>query len=251
MVKNKALDIADAVFGAFLFFYPHNRGGMLLDEFSSLTPEIPNDCPATPHGLDIVVYDLEIKTPIDGVNVTWDQHERMGISVGCALDYLTGDISVYFEKDIPRLVERLNRASLVVGFNTVGFDNLLLRRCGHKLAPDDALFNYDILIHSRQAVGWTPGSRNFPKGMKLDNHLEAMYGEKLMKTGHGELAPKLYQSGQLGELASYCVADVRREAMVFENIWTRGFVATLSHGVRFLEHPSHSLRGAHANEPLR
>ena len=134
-------------------------------------------------GSNIVVYDLEIENVIDGTNVTWNTHDKMGLSVGCLYDYETDDYSVYFLEDIQRLCERLNRADLVVAFNQVGFDNKLLRALGGDLRED--LPNYDMLAESRKSVG----GGGFKKGLKLDDHLQAIFGKDKMKTAHGELAP--------------------------------------------------------------
>lgn len=197
---------------------------------------LPN-CAPNPKGLNIVVYDLEIKEPIGKRGVTWDTHHLMGISVGVLFDYRTGDYLIALDDNLPEFVSRLNSADLVVGFNQIGFDNKLLRATRYDLMSDELLKNYDILLESRKALGWKPGDR-FPGGCKLDNHLEAMFGKSAMKTGNGELAPELYQQGKLGAVISYCVADVKRTQMVFENIWERGWVKTLQHGLKFVEHPA-------------
>lgn len=183
---------------------------------------------------NIVVYDLEIENVIDGKNVTWSTYDKMGLSTGCLYDYKTDDYSVYFKDDIPSLCERLNNADLVVGFNTTGFDNNLLRALGGNLKPDSELKNFDMLFHSRAAVGWVPGAR-YPTGMKLDNHLEATFGLEFMKTGHGEDAPKMWQEKKFGQVISYCLADVKREKMLFEQIVNKQWVETAAHGKRFID----------------
>lgn len=183
-------------------------------------------------GRSAVVYDLEIKKPIGEDGVTWEDHHRMGISVGVSFDYRTGDFTTYFDDNMASLVEQLHSAELIVGFNQIGFDNKLLRASGYPLKPDSELNQYDILEQSRRAIG--PG---FHKGLKLDNHLEGMFGREMMKTGHGELAPIQYQKKQWGPLVSYCIADVRRTCLVFEHIWEHQFVVTPAHGKQFVGDP--------------
>lgn len=184
-------------------------------------------------GKNIVVYDLEIQNVIDGKKITWADHDKMGLSVGCLFDYETGDYSIYFEKDRHALAERLNRAALIVAFNQIGFDNVLLRAIGTYLKPDSELSNYDMLLESRKAVGWKGG--RFPSGLKLDNHLESTFGKSLMKTEHGSQAPVMWQEGKIGEVTSYCLADVRREKMLFEHIVNKGWASTEAYGKRFFE----------------
>jgi DEAD/DEAH box helicase domain-containing protein len=176
------------------------------------------------HGKNIVVFDLEIKEEIGGI-ITWNDHDKMGISVGCLFDYQTGDTHAYMDDNIKELTDRLNRADLIVAFNQIGFDNSLMRASGQGLKSDSELPNYDILIEGRKAIGWSE-SLPYPKGCKLDDFLKHTFGQQFMKTGSGALAPVLYKSGQLGKLVSYCLADVRRERMLFEHIYLTGEAKT-------------------------
>jgi hypothetical protein len=185
-------------------------------------------------GKNVVVFDCEIQNEIDGQKITWARHDLMGLSVACAFDYLTGDFNVYFEKDIQELCSRLNRADLVVGFNTTGFDNQLLRASKGDLKHDGELKNWDILEHSRKATGWT-GQGYRPKGMRLDDHLLGTFGPEFLKTEDGADAPKMFQRGELGKLTSYCLADVRREKMLFEHIVQHGWVITKEHGKKYID----------------
>lgn len=183
------------------------------------------------NGLNIVVFDCEIENDVDGKNVTWDRKDLMGFSVGCLFDYRTGDYGVYFKEDIARFADRLNNADLIVGFNILGFDNELIRAQGGALKPDDELNHYDLLQYSRKSIGWTPAQK-FPSGMKLDDHLEATFGKENMKTEDGALAPKMWRDGRRGEVVNYCLADVKREKMLFEHVFNYGGASTAAHGQR-------------------
>lgn len=183
------------------------------------------------NGKNIVVFDCEIENDVDGTKVTWARKDLMGFSVGVIFDYLTGDFGVYFKEDIQRMAARLNAADLCVGFNILGFDNELIRAQGGDLYPDEKLKTYDLLLESRKAMGWTPADR-FPKGMRLDDHLEATFGKGFMKTEDGAMAPKMWRDGKRGEVVSYCLADVRREKMLFEHVVENGWAATAMHGRR-------------------
>lgn len=181
-------------------------------------------------GKNIVVFDCEIENDVAG-EVTWDRKDLMGFSVGCLFDYFTGDFAVFFKEDLAFMADRLNHADLIVGFNIKGFDNELIRAQGGPLLPDEELNIYDLLEESRKAIGWTPALR-FPKGMRLDDHLEATFGTALKKTEDGALAPKMWRDGQHGRVTSYCLADVRREKMLFEHVVTHGWAKTATHGQR-------------------
>ncbi len=185
-------------------------------------------------GRNIVVYDCEIKNVIDGKNVTWSTYDKMGLSVACLFDYSTGDNHVYLENDIDELVNRLNNADLVVGFHTTGFDNNLIKALCGRLKPSDELKNYDMLYQSRIAMGWDK-TRKFPSGMKLDDHLESTFGAEHKKTLNGEQAPIDWQNGKVAKVITYCLADVKREKMLFEHIVQHGWVSTATHGKKYLD----------------
>lgn len=197
-------------------------------------------------GQNIIVFDAEIKNEIDGKNVTWSTHEKMGVSVAVAYDYLTGDFNTYMDDNLGELVERIEQAEMVVGFNTLGFDIPLLSATrifgpnGGELPKKEVRKDnsYDILYWSRKATGWNETAR-FPSGLRLDNHLEAMFGIK--KTEDGANAPIFWQQGKLGRLISYCLADVAREKRLFEHIWTHGWVKTQAHGQRTVTKPQEIL----------
>lgn len=182
-------------------------------------------------GKNIVVFDCEIENDVDGTLVTWDRKDLMGFSVGCLYDYLTGDYHVYFKDDIHRMADRLNWSDLCVGFNILGFDNELIRAQGGALLPDDQIKHYDLLQYSRMSTGWSVGQR-FPKGLRLDDHLKATFGDHFMKTEDGALAPKMWRDGRCGEVVSYCLADVRREKALFEHVYEFGWAKTATHGKR-------------------
>lgn len=168
----------------------------------------------------IVVYDLETKnSPV--TRDDWKNWEWMGISVGCAYDFSTGEYTVYLDDNIPKLVDLLNSADLVAAFNHISFDNNLLSGIPASIAGDKKLeikLNYDMLVESRTGAGVDM----YTKGFKLDAHLKATLGPGAMKTGDGAFAPDLYKAGKQGELISYCLADVHRERLLFEHVWSSG-----------------------------
>ena len=175
---------------------------------------------------NVVVYDLEIKNVIDGKNVTWGDHHKMGISVGCCFDFREYTFKIFMDDNMPLLVERLNQeGTLIVAFNNINFDNKLLRKDpllvekGIVLKPDSELKQYDMLLESRKAfnVGM------YEKGFKLDDHLKHM--NLPLKTDDGANAPILYQQGKIGELTNYCLQDVIREKMMFDRICLDRFIA--------------------------
>lgn len=185
-------------------------------------------------GKNIVVYDCEIVKEIDGKEITWSTYEKMGLSVAALYDYMTDDYHVFFEEDVEELVVRMNTAAVVVGFNILGFDNKLVDAVSKTTKIRKDIVCYDMLLESRKACGWKESDR-FPTGLKLDDHLEFTFGKAQMKTGHGELAPKWWQEGKKAKVISYCLADVKREKMLFEHICFKGWAGTKTHGRKFFD----------------
>lgn len=189
----------------------------------------------SPHGQNIVVFDCEIKEEIKGL-ITWNDHDKMGISVAVAYHYLTEEFHVFMDDNIEELPYLLNQAEIVSGFNIIGFDNKLVNAsCSNKYTNEKN--SYDLLVESRKASGWRQGMR-FPSGMKLDDHLLGTFGKDFMKTAHGSEAPGMWQNKQLGKLISYCIDDVKRECKLFEHVYAGFPVTTPLHGSRILKQPT-------------
>lgn len=164
-------------------------------------------------GKNIVVYDTEIKKPIEECSRGWSSHDEMGISVACAYDYRVDRYRVFMDDNMPELVDRLNEpGTVVVAFNHIGFDNVLLRASGLPLKSDSELLNYDMLVESRKAAGVS----GFTRGFKLDDHLQAL--QLPMKTANGAMAPVMWQERRYGELIDYCLNDVTQERALFEYV---------------------------------
>lgn len=194
---------------------------------------------STPRGKNITVYDLEIVNEI-GVpgGPTWDDHDRMGISVGVTYSFATGDFDVFLpsmrDGDEVRLLDALCASQMITGFNILNFDNVLLTASSphEDLLEDQTKLNelsYDLLRESRLSMGWRPGKR-FPRSMNLNSHLEATFGKEFLKTGKSIDAPRWWQQGKIGQVIAYCIADVRREANLFERMWKTGQFTTELHG---------------------
>lgn len=180
--------------------------------------------PETPFGLDILCYDIEIKyLPFVHKGVTWQTHDKMKSRVAVVFDFKTRDYKVYFEEDVPMLIDDLNAAKLVTGFNICGFDHKVIKTYG-----DLDCKSYDSYYASRDASK-ASGAR--PGGLKLDDHLECMFNMK--KTEDGSKVHLMNDA----KVTSYCIADVRRETLLFNHIWMNGWVETFKHGRREVVDP--------------
>lgn len=189
-------------------------------------------------GKPIVVFDLETKQPCGTKEVPWGAWSAMGISVGVAFDYKTMDYKIFMEDNLQELRSLLAGSDLIVGFNIKGFDLPLIAAHTHPVEKNPNLEIYDMLFKSRESLGWKEGDK-FPNGLRLDNHLEETFGKSNMKTEDGADAPIFWQQKKFGRLVSYCLADVKREKMLFEHIVSGKPVKTKAHGEKVLELPKY------------
>ena len=174
--------------------------------------------------LSAIVYDCEIIKcipPRDGIRNDdlaycngWHDYENMGISVIGAYDYVTGQLRAYINSEMwPDIkecgvfqdFEHLARErDLVVGFNSLSFDDKLCKANGIEVETQYDLLR-EIRIASGQPASYIKGKTR--AGYNLDAVAEANLGAK--KTGHGALAPELWQQGKYYEVIRYCLNDVQ------------------------------------------
>ena len=71
--------------------------------------------------MKIIVFDLEIKKEMK-TGADWANKAAMGISVGVAFDYASGEYRVFMDDNLQELVDLINDADLVTGSNICDFD---------------------------------------------------------------------------------------------------------------------------------
>lgn len=152
-----------------------------------------------------MIYDCEIikgilargETAVPGIEYCagWDDHANMGISVICAYDYVDGRYRVFCEDGFSDFVDLARVRSPVIGFNSLRFDDKLC--VANEL---DVATEYDLLVEVWRAAG-----RFSPSGLDALAKANSVGA----KTGHGALAPVLWQQGQYGKVIDYCLDDIR------------------------------------------
>ena len=157
---------------------------------------------ATDNVRNIVYFDLETMRAADEVG-GWKHIDKMGMSIG--VTYSTGnrEYSIYQESEVNDLIEELQRADLVVGFNHIRFDYEVL----HGYTPLDLrqLPSLDLMVDLQQKLSHR---------LKLDSIASATFGAE--KIADGLQALKWYKQGKILEIAEYCCYDVKITKMVHE-----------------------------------
>ena len=70
---------------------------------------------------NIVYFDLETMRSADEVG-GWKHIDKMGMSIGVTYSTASGQYSIFQESEVNDLIEELQKADLVVGFNHIRFD---------------------------------------------------------------------------------------------------------------------------------
>jgi DEAD/DEAH box helicase domain-containing protein len=152
----------------------------------------------------------------------WNDYRNMGISViGTWRNYATfnpfgkyeafvnetnlTEVGLTHLDPFNKLQKLADQADLIVGFNSLSFDDRLCRANGIDIQTD-----YDLLIEVRKASGQGDGRYCYgltKKGYALKDLARANLPYN--KSGSGELAPVLWQQGKHQEVISYCLRDIK------------------------------------------
>ncbi|MEN8253134.1 MAG: ribonuclease H-like domain-containing protein [Patescibacteria group bacterium] len=168
-----------------------------------------------------VILDVETKKTFDAVGGFFP--DRLGVSfVGvCVREGVSGEgkMQSYFEKDLPKLFELLERADVVIGFNVDGFD--MQTFSSYYQGDITAIPTLDLMLRIKDSVGHR---------ISLDAAAQETLG--IGKTGDGLDAIKYYERQQWDELEKYCLQDVKvtrdlydyglsKGKVKFKNKWNR------------------------------
>jgi DEAD/DEAH box helicase domain-containing protein len=153
--------------------------------------------------MDTVYFDLETKRTANDVG-GWNKKHEMGMSVG--VTYSTKDqcYEIFGEDRAAELIKRLQRADLVVGFNTISFDYEVLM--GYTiLSLADALVSLDLLVEIEKSLGHR---------LKLEDVAQGTLG--VGKIADGLDAITWWREGKIMDIAQYCCFDVKVTKLVHE-----------------------------------
>lgn len=146
---------------------------------------------------------LDIETQNSFADVGGANHDKLKISLIGVYYYETDEYVSYLEHELPNLWPRLEHAERIIGYNTKGFDYLVMNAY---YAGDVSVFpSLDILEEIAKALGFR---------VKLDDVASATLGYG--KSGHGLQAIEFFRKGELDKLRDYCLMDVKVTKEVYE-----------------------------------
>ena len=149
----------------------------------------------------VVVFDIETSNTFRDVGS--GSPVDLDISVVALYDSETDSYSYYMQEDFPKLWKILERADILVGYNSDHFDIPLL----NKYFPGELthIKSLDLLKEIHAAHG---------KRLKLDVIAEATLGEK--KSGNGLEAVAWWNNGEKQKVCDYCVQDVKVTKKIYD-----------------------------------
>jgi DEAD/DEAH box helicase domain-containing protein len=141
-----------------------------------------------------VVFDIETRNIF--ADVGKNDPALLDLAVICVYDSESDSYTSYLEEDLPKLWPIIERADMLIGFNTDHYDIPLL----NKYYPGDLtrIKSLDILREIKKTYG---------RRMKLDQLAEGTLGKK--KSGHGLDAVTWWRQGRIDDIKKYCTDDVR------------------------------------------
>ncbi len=162
---------------------------------------------------DYVVLDVETQKSFD--EVKGRNFAELGISVAGLYRHSLKKYEAYEEKDLGQLNQILSDATVVVGFNTKGFDYTVLQP--YLKIPLQKIKTLDIMDEIKNILGHR---------VSLNSVSKATLNEG--KNGDGLEAIRLYKAGEIEKIKTYCLNDVRLTKEVYEFALKHHFLRYLS-----------------------
>ena len=160
-----------------------------------------------------IVFDIETSNTFHDVNST--DPADLDLSVIVIHDSETDTYSHYLKETLSELWPIIEKADILIGFNSDHFDIPLLNK--YYSGDLNRIKSLDLLKEIKESYG---------RRMKLDQIAEGTLGTK--KSGHGLQAIQWWKSGEIEKIIKYCTDDVRITKELYE-------YAVANQGLKFKE----------------
>lgn len=132
------------------------------------------------------------------------------IAIVCIHDSETGKYSSYLENELPKLWPILERADLLIGYNSDHFDIPLL----NKYYPGDLtkIKSLDLMVEVQKSIG---------RRLKLDTLAEGTLNDKKLD-GKGGQSVVWWRNGEVEKVREYCIQDVKLTRDLFDYAMKNG-----------------------------
>lgn len=141
-----------------------------------------------------IVFDIETQNTYQEIGAR--DNTLLKVSLVGVYFYATDTYQTYLEEDLPKLWAEFERADLLIGYNSEGFDLPVLAN----YYPGDVtkFSSLDIMGKITDNLGFR---------VKLDDVARATLGSG--KSGNGLMAVEYFRNGEIEKLKTYCLQDVK------------------------------------------
>ncbi len=148
-----------------------------------------------------IVFDLETKNLF--MDVGKNDPTLLDMSMVGVWDSETNKYTAYMEDELSKLWPVLEKADVLIGYNSDHFDIPLL----NKYYPGDLskIKSVDILKEIKNSIG---------RRLKLDHIAEGTLG--INKSGHGLQAITWWKQGEIEKIKAYCLDDVKITKKIYD-----------------------------------
>lgn len=170
-----------------------------------------------------IIYDCEIKNAIPQKDEPirpnihyckgWQDFLGMGIAVITVYDYHLNQYRIFCEDNLSDFAALVDDSDLIIGFNSIHFDNKLIAAHGIEFDPAK---NWDLYVEAKAAAN----AGQYDKGYKLDDFVFVNF--KLKKKQSGAFAPIMWQQGKIGQVIDYGLTDTWLTKMCIDQIVETG-----------------------------
>ncbi len=161
-------------------------------------------------GLKKIVFDLETQKEFAEVGGRGKNH-LLKVSVCGVYEYATDKYTIYEEKDIPRMATLFQTADQLIGYNSIDFDNEVLRP--YLNFDISQVPHLDLLKEVEKVIGHR---------IKLESIAQATLGKG--KSGSGKEAIMYFRNGRMDLLKKYCLDDVKITKQIYDYALKNGKV---------------------------
>jgi DEAD/DEAH box helicase domain-containing protein len=148
-----------------------------------------------------IVFDIETSNLFSDVGS--NDPSALDLSVICIYDYDRDVYESYLQNDLPKLWPILEKADLLIGYNSEHFDIPLLNK--YYSGDLKKIKSLDILKEIKDSYG---------RRMKLDQVSEGTLGTN--KSGHGTEATVWWKKGEYDKVIKYCLDDVKITKNIYD-----------------------------------
>jgi len=156
-----------------------------------------------------IIFDIETKNTFEDIGE--NNPSLLDISIVCIHDSETDTYDSFLEDDFARLWPILEKADMLIGYNSDHFDIPLLNK--HYPGNLTAIKSLDILKEIKNNIG---------KRFKLDSVAQGTLGEG--KSGNGLEAITWWKNGEIEKIRKYCLDDVRITKNIYDYARANGYL---------------------------